>query len=378
MPDPYFPTLNMPITIGQEFVDIATARSAFLTEALLQGTSFRVAKSDSKRHTAVCRCNDCPFQWHAAKHVGGMVKVTKAVDHNCSPAMHLSWKGGNRVAAHLPNHQAIVEADRRVAPHTIITNERVMHGHELPYRQAHRIRKAARERIEGNAAETFKRLPSYFDQLHAVSLSTTAVLEITGNRFLRCFIAPAAVKQAAETLRPFVALDGAHCTSPYGDILLLAVGLNANNKTLPLAWGIVPVEDGNHWKWFMQQFHAAFPALTGLHAVLISDRDKGLVASIQEMVPQCHAARCCQHLADNIAKRYGAACRPLFWACAYAKSLDAYETAALALRQHHVAAADWLHAIDKQSWAAHAFPAPRFGNLTFNCYELGFISEEGH
>ena len=331
--------------------------------------SFRVAKSDPSRHTVVCRSKDCTFKWHASKQANGEIKAVTVTPHICSPATHLGWRTANSVAIHLPRHQSFVEANRRLTPQSILTNERVVHGHNLQYRQAHRIREAARYQMEGNTADSYQKLPAYFDVLRTASSGTTAVLEVIEERFYRCFIAPAAVKNAAATLRPFVAMDGAHCTTPYGGILLIAVGLDANNESLPLAWAVVPVEDGNHWKWFLRQFQAAYPSLTAPRSVLMSDRDKGLIGGIQEVLPQCFAARCCQHLADNVATRYGAACRPLFWACAYAKTTEAFQEAVLALRQHHPMAATWLEAIDKQTWATCAFPTARYGHLTSNLVE---------
>ena len=239
----------MTITIGQVFASIAEARLAFLNSALEKGVSFRVAKTDTLRHTVVCRDKQCAFRWHASRQANGQIHVITVIEHTCSVATHQDWHAGNGVALHLPRHQGFVEADRRMKPQAILTNERVTHGHHLQYRQAHRIREAARDRMEGNAAESFKRLPAYFQQLHATSPGTTAVLDTNENRFLRCFVAPAATKNASLSMRPFVALDGAHCTTPYGGVLLLAVGLDANNETLPLAWAVVPVEDNGHWKW---------------------------------------------------------------------------------------------------------------------------------
>jgi hypothetical protein len=65
-------------------------------------------------------------------------------------------------------------------------------------------------------------------------------------KFLRCFIAPAATRAAFEACHPLIALDGCHTKSRYQMTLLLACATDGNNKILPLAWAVVPIEDGDN------------------------------------------------------------------------------------------------------------------------------------
>ena len=124
----------------------------------------------------------------------------------------------------------------------------------------------------------------------------------------------------------------------------------------------------------MALFGNAFPSLIIPKAVIISDRHKGLLAAIRQLYPACSAARCCQHIADNIAIRYGKACRKLFWTCAYAKTRQSLTEAIEMLRQHNAPAAAYLKDIDAVTWATAVFPAPRYGHLTSKLVE----SVNGH
>jgi hypothetical protein len=45
------------------------------------------------------------------------------------------------------------------------------------------------------------------------------------------------------TLRPFYALDGTHTRSRYNLTLLIAVGIDAEDRILPLAFALVPREN---------------------------------------------------------------------------------------------------------------------------------------
>lgn len=171
-------------------------------------------------------------------------------------------------------------------------------------------------------------------------------------------------------MRSFTAIDGAHCISAYGGILLIAVSLDANKEKLPLAWTLVATENKNNWCWFMTSFGGAFWSFVIPKAVIISDQHKNLLAAIRQLFPGCSAACCCQHIADNIVIRYDKACRKLFWTCAYAKTKQILTEAVEMLWQHNAPAAAYLKDIDAVTWATVAFPAPRYCYLTFDHVEL--------
>jgi hypothetical protein len=47
---------------------------------------------------------------------------------------------------------------------------------------------------------------------------------------------------------------------------------------------------------------------------------KGLINSVEEVLPLAQLAFCCQHLGDNVEKDYGIAARKLFPPGAFAKT----------------------------------------------------------
>ena len=57
----------------------------------------------------------------------------------------------------------------------------------------------------------------------------------------------------------------------------------------------------------------------------MSDRDKGLAATVCTVFLQSCVAHCCQHIADNVQTNFGAKCRPLFWRCAWAKDKESFK-----------------------------------------------------
>jgi hypothetical protein len=62
-------------------------------------------------------------------------------------------------------------------------------------------------------------------------------------RFEAIFVMLGPIRATLSTLWPFYALDGTHTRSRYGLTLLIAVGIDAEDRILPLAWALVPVEN---------------------------------------------------------------------------------------------------------------------------------------
>src|SRR3979490_637642 len=77
-------------------------------------------------------------------------------------------------------------------------------------------------------------------------------------RFEAIFVMLGPIRSTLNTLRPFYALDGTHTRSRYNITLLIAVGIDAEDRILPLAWALVPIENERWWGWFCQNLATAF------------------------------------------------------------------------------------------------------------------------
>ena len=83
------------------------------------------------------------------------------------------------------------------------------------------------------------------------------------------------IRSRIHFLRPFYALDGTHTRSQYNLTLLIAVGIDAEDRILPFAWALVPIENEAWWSWFCKHLFEAFGGSFQPDTVIISDRDKG-------------------------------------------------------------------------------------------------------
>ena len=131
----------------------------------------------------------------------------------------------------------------------------MLHGGEISYRQAHRLREQIINEQEGSEIDSFALIPDLLNRIEALSLKQTtdhaaeAVLSNTGE-FEALAIAPGPCRSASTALRPYTGLDGTHTKSRFRMMLLIATGIDANGQILLLAWALVPTENKEWWTWF--------------------------------------------------------------------------------------------------------------------------------
>jgi hypothetical protein len=133
--------------------------------------------------------------------------------------------------------------------------------------------------------------------------------------------------------------------------LLIAVGIDANNNGLPIAWALVPIENEYWWTWFFEHLQGSCPVTLDENYIFISDREKGLSPAIEKVYPIAFHAYCCQHIADNIQTQFGIKCRSPFWAYARAKSKVAFDKALADLYKVNEKAGEYVDRIPHKYWA---------------------------
>jgi hypothetical protein len=315
------------VALNDTFATIAGAREAINRHVLNDGESYRVYKTDAKRHILLCKDKSCSFTIRAwcAKKTG--VTITQFKPHTCRPIVHYKNKQSSALWFLKDHHRASVIDNHDITPAQIQSDERLRFNNNINYMQAYRVKQALLVEIEGHEADCFGRFPAYLQHMVDTddgALGCLSCDEDTG-RFEAAAFAPSATINACRNIRKFVALDACHTKSKYPMMLMIAVGIDANDNAIPLSWALVPTENEEWWTWFCEFLKDAFDELSQEGYVFMSDRDKGLAAAVCAVFPQSCAAHCCQHIADNVQQKFGAKCRPLFWRCAWAKDREKFK-----------------------------------------------------
>ncbi|XP_059318732.1 uncharacterized protein LOC132069388 [Lycium ferocissimum] len=86
---------------------------------------------------------------------------------------------------------------------------------------------------------------------------------------------------------------------------------------LPIAWAVVEYENKTTWTWFMKILIEDLNLGDGTGYTVISDMQKGLLATIKELLPEVEQRQCARHILANWSKDWGGLERRLiFWKCA--------------------------------------------------------------
>ena len=91
--------------------------------------------------------------------------------------------------------------------------------------------------------------------------------------------------------------------------------------------------------------------------------------AVKLKLPTAYHAMCCQHIAENIHKRYGRDYKARFWQIARAPDSTSFDVAVQALQRDTPEVEAYLQSIGYKNFAFTCFPVPRFGHDTSNIVE---------
>ncbi|GJY26441.1 chloroplast stem-loop binding protein of 41 kDa b, chloroplastic [Tanacetum coccineum] len=82
-------------------------------------------------------------------------------------------------------------------------------------------------------------------------------------------------------IRDLLGLDGAFMKGPFPGQVLVAVGLDSNNRIYPLAYALVEAESKSSWCWFLQCLGNDIDPHPNSNFTFISDRQKGIIRAVK-------------------------------------------------------------------------------------------------
>jgi hypothetical protein len=373
--EPYMPTVpKATYDTGDSFLTMADARLQVKTSLLDHWLSWKVDKADSYRTVLKCCGNiECDFLVRiTASKKTGIVTITINHPHSCNPTTHQNFSERNAVW-YLERHQAgLVALNRKVTSKDLASVEQsFFHNNMVPYKQFWRMRNQVIDKLDGIKGQTFGRFPAYAERFKEADPKNVASINLDPetNKFRAAFFCPASCQHAVEALRPIYFTDGTHTFDAWNQILLVAIGIDANRRGVVLGWALVPVENDFWWEWFLDQLALAMPLLRKERSVWMTDRQKGLLNAVKTVFPRAAPSHCCQHIADNVESKFGKALRKPFWNCAYALSKKDFESQLDKIKKVNLECGKYINNIPHETWATYAFPLPRYGHLTSNVVE---------
>jgi MULE transposase domain len=359
--------------ISKSWLNIADAKKAVKIWILDRGESWAPSNQSNKTRLQLhCLLSSCPFYIGVGKKNDGSFRVTSFTPHNCPPSTHTQFKPRSSAWYIASRFERDITINRHIKPKEIQERAGIYHQlQNIQYKPAWRAREHLRNILDGDEGSSFGLILDWCRRI--MDDSTTEPYIATklsaDMRFEALFIMIGAVRANLPSLRPFYALDGTHTRSQYNLTLLITVGIDAEDRILPLAFALVPGENETWWSWFCDCLVQAFDHALPPQYVIISDRDKGLVQAVDSKLPGAYHAMCCQHIAENIHKRFGKDYKARFWQIARASTRSAFDIAVQALQRDAPEVEEYMSSIGYNTFAFACFPHPRFGHDTSNIVE---------
>ncbi|KAH0744837.1 hypothetical protein KY290_032830 [Solanum tuberosum] len=201
----------------------------------------------------ICKCNKQGCRWmiHFTEIPGGMWKAEKMIaEHSCTmdaseEVDHSNLRSNMIAIALIPS----ITINPYISIKDIQVNIKRLYKFMPSERKASRGRKRALEMVFGDFESSFKALPRYMAALQCFNPGTIVEWEHQSTTmqgyhiFKYLFWAFKPSVNGFKSCRPVISIDSTDLYGKYEMKLLIAMGIDANNNNLPLAYALVAREN---------------------------------------------------------------------------------------------------------------------------------------
>ncbi|XP_027184204.1 uncharacterized protein LOC113782512 [Coffea eugenioides] len=282
-------------------------------------------KNERSRVTAICAAKGCQWRIHASPVADNMTFQIKSYQphHTCVMVKHCAEATSDWMVKKLVG----ITRDHPNMTSKGVEAELRKYGVKPSKMQIFRAKNKALAEIEGTHAESYSKLPKYAE-----------LLRNNNPNSICC--------------RPFVGFDGCFLKEPFGGVLMTAVALDANNNVFPILFAIAECENKDTWRWFFYYFQEFFgPFDNNIPLTFMSDRQKGLNLTYEEIFPDVTGRHCCGHIYSNFKSQFPSILlRSFFWKTAKSYDVVGYNEAIASIKGINREAWKYLDKISRSSW----------------------------
>ncbi|XP_052728479.1 uncharacterized protein LOC128195279 [Vigna angularis] len=300
-----FVTFCMPKTmvdykwdVGTYFADKQDFVDVIKTYAIENGRNIKYIKNDKKRIRLKCMGakGECPWMAYCAymEAIHTWQLRTIVDNHRCSREHKLRLLNAKWLSKRL---EKTVKQNPQVKGVEIREKINRKWNVGVSRCMAYRTKDIASDNVDGSFKDQYRRIYDYANEVLAHNPGSTVKVKVEENVdeaiFRRFYTCLKACKDSFVSCRPIIGLDGAFLKGKYDGEMLTAVGRDANDQMLPLAYVVVEVEKKDTWRWFLELL---VEDLSGEEVsssfTFMSDQQKGLLQAVQEVVPRVDQRFC--------------------------------------------------------------------------------------
>ncbi|KAK4395264.1 hypothetical protein Sango_1680700 [Sesamum angolense] len=285
------------------------------------GYDIEFIKNETSRITAKCKVDGCEWRIHASPIMKGptfQIKTLKG-NHTCAR----TYQNSLAKATYLATRMESSIRDHPDIPIQQLKNRILRKCNvEVSRFKVLRAKKKALEAIRGSDALQYDKLWDYCETVRKCNPGSKLILRKLENSdppvFDRMYFSLWALKKGfLEGCRPIIGLDGCFLKTCYGGQLLVAVGRDGNDNMFPIAMAVVQVENRETWSWFLTEMLDDIGGLGTSKWSFISDRQKGLIEALKELVPDSEHRFCTRHMYQNFKQKFKSVeLKEYFWKAA--------------------------------------------------------------
>ena len=156
--------------------------------------------------------------------------------------------------------------------------------------------------------------------------------------------------------RRLIGLDGTFLKGYCKGILLVAVGIDAENAIFPIAYAVCEKETTDSWSWFCDLLKTDLESERPDMYTFMSDKQKGLDNAVGRVFAGSDVRHCVRHLYSNFKKAFpGLMMKQMLWAAARATTIAEFDRRMVEIKEVNVAAYNWLVAKPPTEWTKAYF-----------------------
>ncbi|KAK1605043.1 hypothetical protein QYE76_028716 [Lolium multiflorum] len=279
------------ISVGARYADKRHLQEAITQWAMNTQRVFRTTVSSQKFLTVVCSDARCPSRVHGycPKYDTTWV-VSDFVPHTCVLTSML--KDHRNLTSTLIArlfYKEIVE-NTAMGVKAIQNRVHLQYKYVIEYGKAWRAKQTALENRFGTFYDAYDGVVRLLHTLKDrnpgthVDIQDFVIPEFPNVRVLqRVFFAFSICIEAFMHCRPVMCVDGTFLTGRYKGQILTAIGVDGNNRCVPLAFAFVESENTASWLWFFRQLKKSI-VKDRENVCVLHDRHAGILAAIKTLV----------------------------------------------------------------------------------------------
>ncbi|GKA17265.1 heat stress transcription factor B-4-like protein [Tanacetum coccineum] len=184
---------------------------------------------------------------------------------------------------------------------------------QISMNKAFKAKAKAEREIRGHHVLQYFMLRDYVVELQSTNPNTTVKIAVEKNTdpslptrvFQRIYVCLGALKLGFRACRrDLVRLRWCFHEGAISRSVLVAVGLDSNNRIYPLAYALVEAQSKSSWCWFLQCLGDDIDLHPNLNFTFISNRQKCIIPAIKIVYPSVEHRYCLQNIHENMKQRW--------------------------------------------------------------------------